>query len=667
MKKRIVKLSMFAAFVAVIGTLSLTAAPNPYKNTFCNPINVNYNFFKNSNSLVFREAADPGIVVFKNNYYLFASHSAGYWWSTDMLNWNLVIPTVINIGAYAPTVEVQGDTMYFTAWGGDLCKTTDPKSGTWTKIRSEPGNTDPCLLSDDNGKWYCYSAVGGATDSKLRVEQLDPANKFATIAKNDSLLAADLKNHGFEINGENNTNINSGVTFLEGPWMTKYKGMYYLQYAVPGTEYRVYCDGCYISSSPMGPFTFCPYSPISFKPAGFVTGTGHSCTFKDLNSKYWHVTTVTVSVLTGFERRLAIFPAGFDSANWLHTDTYLGDYPQYLPGKAPANAENNLLGGMLLSFKKASLSSSTLSGLGASNAFDEDIRTWWSATSANAGEWLRVDLGKSCDVGAIQTNFAEQDITYGGGRDTSFSHKYKIEGTNDTAGTWKILVDKTANTADVPHDYTPLDSIVNVRYVKVTNAGPMPGHGKFAIRDLRVFGNANCAAPGAVSSFTIARNSTDQRMATVTWTKVTDADGYIIRLGIAPNKLYNNYQIQSRDTTSRIIRSLCVGVTYYFAVDAYSQCGVTKGTIIKRDDNSTAIGPAGFAPQTSRPGAMVYKFIGNHFAVPQELKGKSYVASVFTVSGKFLCRGAVHNGVVDLSDKLFNVKRVSIVRFVPIR
>ena len=396
------------AFIALAGVVpSAQSAPNPYKNTFCNPVNVNYNFFKNSDLLVFREAADPGIVVFKNDYYLFASHSGGYWWSTDMLHWNFVIPTVINIGAYAPTVEVQGDTMYFTAWGGDLCKTTDPKSGTWTKIRGEPGNTDPCLLSDDNDTWYCYSAFGSATDGKIRVEQLDHANNFTTIAKNDSLMSADWTHYGFEVHGENNSETGNAFTFLEGPWVTKFKGLYYLQYAVPGTEYRIYCDGCYVSSSPMGPFSFCPYSPISFKPGGFVTGTGHSCTFKDINGRYWHVTTVTVSVLTGFERRLAILPAGFDSANWLHTDTYLGDYPQYLPGKAPANAESNLLGGMQLSFKKASVASSTLSGHPASDAFDENIRTWWSATSANAGEWLRVDLGKSCAVGAIQTNFAE--------------------------------------------------------------------------------------------------------------------------------------------------------------------------------------------------------------------------------------------------------------------
>jgi hypothetical protein len=110
-----------------------------------------------------------------------------------------------------------------------------------------------------------------------------------------------------------------------------------------------------------------------------------------------------------------------------------------------------------------------------------------------------------------------------------------------------------------------------------------------------------------------------------------------------------------------------VGVTYYFTVDTYSECGVTKGTVVKRDDNSTAIVPAGIVPQMSRPGTMAYTFVGSRFALPQELRGNSYVASVYTVSGKLVYKGAVRNNVVDLSDKLTNVNKVSVVRFAPKR
>ena len=36
--------------------------------------------------------------------------------------------------------------------------------------------------------------------------------------------------------------------FIEGPWMDKYNGKYYLQYACPGAEYNVYADGVYAVS-----------------------------------------------------------------------------------------------------------------------------------------------------------------------------------------------------------------------------------------------------------------------------------------------------------------------------------------------------------------------------------------------------------------------------------
>jgi xylan 1,4-beta-xylosidase len=648
MKKKIFFNGVAAAVFFTLGIGQVVmSAPNPYANTFCNPVNVSYNFWAQTGSTPpsYREAADPGIIYFKNYYYLFASHSDCYWWSTDMANWNMVIPTGIKLTDYAPTVEVIGDTLFFTAGGSYLFKTTDPRAGVWTTAASTVlGSADPCLFRDDDGKFYCY--FGCSANGVLEVVQADPARNFVLVGKKDTCVYSNRPDHGFENQGENNERLTND-SWIEGSWMTKYKGVYYLQYAVPGTEWRSYCDGCYTATAARGPYTFCPYSPISMRPQGFVSGTGHSCTFKDASGKYWHTTTVVISVAAMFERRLAIFPAGFDSANQLHTDTYLGDYPQYLPGRAPANSTSNLAGLMLLSFKKNATASSTLSGRATAAAFDENIKTWWSATTANSGEWLRVDLGKACSVAAIQTNFSEQDVTYAGGRGTTFSHKYRIEGATDTSGTWKMLVDRTTSTRDAPHDYVPLDSIVSVRYVRITNAGPMPGGGKFAVRDLRIFGNSSCNAPGGVTAFTVTRNAADQRMVTLTWSTVADAAGYIVRLGIAPDKLYNNYQILSRDSTTCVIRSLNRGVSYYFTVDAYSECGVRNGTIIKRDDNTTSIAlPAPVAAEAKMADQGTFKVVGRRFVVPAGLQGKSYSMSVYDLSGKYRGGAIVKSGAL---------------------
>ncbi|WP_418391080.1 hypothetical protein, partial [Akkermansia sp.] len=34
-----------------------------------------------------------------------------------------------------------------------------------------------------------------------------------------------------------------GGRYIEGPWLTKHNGKYYMQYGAPGTEFNVYADG----------------------------------------------------------------------------------------------------------------------------------------------------------------------------------------------------------------------------------------------------------------------------------------------------------------------------------------------------------------------------------------------------------------------------------------
>ena len=42
--------------------------------------------------------------------------------------------------------------------------------------------------------------------------------------------------------------------FIEGSWMTKHNGKYYLQYGAPGTEFSGYADGVVVGDNPLGPF-----------------------------------------------------------------------------------------------------------------------------------------------------------------------------------------------------------------------------------------------------------------------------------------------------------------------------------------------------------------------------------------------------------------------------
>jgi len=543
--------------------------------TFCNPINIDYRFSLDKPSR--REAADPVIVLYKGDYYLFASKSGGYWYSGDMRDWTFVEPQGLPIENYAPAVMVSGDTLYYMAGMTAIYSTDHPKRGAWREV-SKPGDVgDPDLFRDDDGRVYLYH--GCSHDGPIEGMELDPANELRVLGKPFVCLYGDYAHRGWERIGDDNLGaMRSGkhedAPWIEGPWMTKHVGTYYLQYAAPGTEFKTYADGVFTSKSPRGPFTYAPYNPFSFKPRGFITGAGHSCTFQDKQGRYWHVVTMGITDKHAFERRLGLFPAGFDKDGQLHANTYLGDYPQFFPGEAKDPENANLANWMPLSYRKTGQASSTLGRYSAQNAVDEDVKTYWSAQTADPGEWLMIDLAKRCKIQAIQTNFAEHASTALGRKQPLF-HQYVIEISND-GRQWSILIDKSKNRRDVPHDYVELAAPSMARFVRLTNVR-FPGGGPFSVRELRVFGSALGPKPGRVSHFEVTRDENDERNARVAWRGAKDATGYVVRYGIAPAKLYNNYQVL--DGTSVDIHSLDAGQDYYFTVDAFNDSGITRGTV----------------------------------------------------------------------------------------
>ncbi|MDR3262307.1 MAG: family 43 glycosylhydrolase [Tannerella sp.] len=553
------------------------------ESTFCNPLNIDYRFnLSSENTGSYREAADPVITLFQGDYYLFASKSGGYWWSADFRDWHFVQPAGLDIEKYAPSVWIIGDVMYYTSSSdGDIYKTTDPKAGVWQYV-SHPHNwADPWVFVDTDGRVYAY--FGSGENGTIKCVELDPNNKFKAIGDDVTCIYSNSENNGFEAHGDNNE---GGLPWTEGPSMLKHNGVYYLLYATPGTEKRSYCDAYYTSTSPKGPFTLGVNSPVTRKSLGYVTGTGHGGLFHDKAGKLWTVVTAVISNKAFFERRLAVFPAEIDENGYLHANTTFGDYPRYYPEVSANPVSYNSPGWNLLSKGKAVTVSSTYNAKSASNAVDENIKTFWSANSGNTGEWLQLDLGNNCTINAIQSNFYDSETTYNSGRSVSFSTKYKVEYSTDNVE-WKLLIDKSASTKDTPHDYVELATPVTARYLKITNLSDVPGYGYFALNDFRVFGNGGGTAPAAVTSVTAKRRS-DARCVDVAWDAAPNADGYVIRYGIAPDKLWNHYQIWSGN--SFFIRSLVAGQKYYFRIDAYNDSGVTTGTSLQAtSDNETGV------------------------------------------------------------------------------
>ena len=493
-----------------------------------------------------------------------------------MLDWKFVKPEGLPIEAYAPAVMAYNGALYYTACNIGLYWTKDPKGGKWEYIGKPFDVGDPDLFNDDDGRVYLY--YGLSYNGGISGMELDPKNQFQRIGEPFNCFRANYAQHGWERRGEDNLGAPTGTNFQEGPWlegswMTKHAGVYYLQYAAPGTEFRGYADGVYTATNPRGPYTYAPYSPFSFKPTGFITGAGHSATFADKQGRYWHIVTMRISVKHDFERRLGLFPVAFDADGQMHANTLFGDFPMLAPAERKDDGVDLNAGWMLLSYGKRAQASSSLEGFGPEKAFDEDIRTLWSALSDKPGEWLSVNLGKRCRIDAIQVNFAEHEAT-ALGRTSDLYHQYRLEWSADGKA-WQMLADRSGNRADTPHDYIQLADPVVAQYVRITNVH-MPGGGPFSIRDLRVFGSGQGTAPAKAPRFEVHRDASDARNAVVRWDIAPDAEGYVVRYGIGENKLYQNLEIRGKKEI--VLHDLNAESNYYFTVDAFNDSGRTLGT-----------------------------------------------------------------------------------------
>ena len=560
---------MSKSFLVLFGCLIISIVAHAQQVTICNPINLSYRFCLDTPSR--REAADPTMVVYKNEYYLFASKSGGYFHSTDLLHWDLVTTNDLPLEDYAPTAVVMNDTLYFMASAGaplKIYKTADPKSGKWQIANASfpIGMIDPDLFVDDDGRLFFY--YGCSNINPIYAVELD-RRTFNPIGKPVELFNSNKKVYGWERKGDYNEQ--SENPWIEGSWMTKYNGKYYLQYAGPGTEFKSYSDGVYFSDKPLGPFTLAAHNPASYKPEGFIAGAGHSSTFQDKFGNYWHVSTMSISQKHMFERRLGLFPTFFDRDGEMYVYTGFGDFPFKLPTKKITTPEELFPKWMLLSYNKPVQVSSELATHPKNFATDEEVRTFWSAQTGNKGEWLTMDLQKVCTINAIQINYAENE-TKTFGRNPGIYYQYLLEYSSDNK-TWKVLSDKTQTKTDVPHDYIELKKPVKARYLRLTNYRVPDG--TFALAGLRIFGNAGGKAPSLVQGINPVRSESDRAVVKLTWTKSPDAIGYNIRYGVAKDKLYQNYQVLGKESVT--IGSLHAAQKYYFTIDSFNESGISKG------------------------------------------------------------------------------------------
>ena len=549
--------------------------------TYCNPLNLDYTYpFHNSHlGKSYRSGADPAVVEFRGEYYMFVTRSWGYWHSKDLLNWDFITPEKWYFeGCNAPAAHNYKDSVLYVCGNPSgamsILYTDNPKRGDWKAVPSVLHDLqDPALFIDDDERAYMY--WGSSNRWPIRGKELDMKNKFLPIAKKpDSLLFLRPDIHGWERFGENHTS--DIKPFIEGAWMTKHNGKYYLQYAAPGTQFNVYGDGVYVGKSPLGPFEYAAHNPFCYKPGGFATGAGHGSTVCGPGGIYWHFGTIHLSINYKFERRLCMFPTFFDEDGAMYSDTYFGDYPHYSPDQVSRQTTSGgFRGWMLLSYGKPVKASSQLESYPVENVTDENLKTFWVAEKNDDKQWVEIDLEEVSDVYALQLNFFDYEETGFWGRMPNLRQRYLVEASVDGAR-WRVLVDYRNSFRDAPHNYIELDQPIEARYIRYRHHY-VPGK-NLAMGDIRVFGLGRGKKPATVKGFTVVREA-DERNARISWKAVKGAQGYNVLWGVALDKLYSSWMVYGYNSLD--LRALTVGQKYYFAIESFNENGISQRVFLR--------------------------------------------------------------------------------------
>ena len=549
--------------------------------TYCNPLNLDYTYpFHNSHlGKSYRSGADPAVVEFRGEYYMFVTRSWGYWHSKDLLNWDFITPEKWYFeGCNAPAAHNYKDSVLYVCGNPSgamsILYTDNPKRGDWKAVPSVLHDLqDPALFIDDDERAYMY--WGSSNRWPIRGKELDMKNKFLPIAKKpDSLLFLRPDIHGWERFGENHTS--DIKPFIEGAWMTKHNGKYYLQYAAPGTQFNVYGDGVYVGKSPLGPFQYAAHNPFCYKPGGFATGAGHGSTVCGPGGIYWHFGTIHLSINYKFERRLCMFPTFFDEDGVMYSDTYFGDYPHYSPDQVSRQTTSGgFRGWMLLSYGKPVKASSQLESYPVENVTDENLKTFWVAGKNDDKQWVEIDLEEVSDVYALQLNFFDYEETGFWGRMPNLRQRYLVEASVDGAR-WRVLVDYRNSFRDAPHNYIELDQPIEARYIRYRHHY-VPGK-NLAMGDIRVFGLGRGKKPATVKGFTVVREA-DERNARISWKSVKGAQGYNVLWGVAPDKLYSSWMVYGDNSLD--LRALTMGQKYYFAIESFNENGISQRVFLR--------------------------------------------------------------------------------------
>jgi xylan 1,4-beta-xylosidase len=463
-------------------------------------------------------SASGDVTVIRENgkYYMYCS-GGGAWISSDLLNWTF--QRVANVPVAPHVVKYKG-AFYMCGNDGPLFKSDNPLGpftniGNWTNTPGVAGGWngafDVDIFVDNDNQPYLYYPGRGI--SGIYVVPLDPNDltKFVGAPKH---LFAFNKEHVWERYGE--MNEYTDVAWIEGPWLQKRGGIYYLEYSASGTQWKTYAEGYYTAKSPLGPFTYAPNNPLLRKTDGLVTGTAHGSIVEGPDGNLWQFYTIVLNNPPG-GRRIGMDPVAFDKDG--NMSVRITDTPQWAPGVITNPAKDGDSDSIPVTINKMramnalSRFSSQQPGHDAAYAVDNSSGTWWEPALTDAAPALTIELSPATrfDVVQLFTIDSVRLLFTGGGRfgrnatapttnDTvsalpsTRAYQYKIEVSTD-GNAFTTVLDQSAN-ATVRNTIFEEIPPTKCRFVRLTLIN-WPRATPLGVIEFTVFGKPSGTLPAA--------------------------------------------------------------------------------------------------------------------------------------------------------------------------
>jgi xylan 1,4-beta-xylosidase len=460
--------------------------------------------------------ASGDVTVIKDNgkYYMFCT-GGGAWISDDMLNWTF--QRVANVPV-APDVVKYNGSFYMCGNDGPLYKADNPLGpytslGPWKNTPDVAGGWngafDMKIYIDDDNKPYLYYPGRGV--SGIYVVQLDP-NDLTRFAGPVKHLFGFNSSHVWERYGE--MNEYTDVAWVEGPWLQKHNGTYYLEYSASGTQWKTYAEGYYTSKSPMGPFTYAPNNPLLLKTEGLVTGTAHGSIVEGPDGNLWQFYTIVLSNPPG-GRRIGMDRIVFDKSG--NMSVKVTDTPQWAPNAVKDPTKGNS-GSIPVTINKMramnalSKVSSEQQGRDAAYAIDNSSGTWWEPAATDSLPTLTIELSPATRFDVVQLFTIDGvRLMFNGGRRgfgrpaagagapqtqvVSDIYQYKLEVSID-GKSFTTALDQTGNSISRNTIFEEIPP-VKCRFVRLTMTN-WPKSSPLGIIEFTVFGKPAESLPAAV-------------------------------------------------------------------------------------------------------------------------------------------------------------------------